>query len=55
MPVKVGDKAPDFTLTTKTSDGLKPVKLSDLFGKQNTVLLFFRWCTPVFAPRKCAT
>ena len=41
MPVKVGDKAPDFTLTTKTPEGPKPIKLSDQLGKQNTVLLFF--------------
>jgi len=37
----VGSKAPDFTLKTKTSDGLKDVKLSDSFGRKQTVLLFF--------------
>ena len=41
MASKVGDKAPDFELTTKTSDGPKKLKLSDNFGKKNTVLLFF--------------
>jgi peroxiredoxin len=41
MPIPVGSKAPDFTLKTKTSDGLKDVKLSDNFGKKQTVLLFF--------------
>jgi peroxiredoxin len=41
MPLPVGSKAPDFTLKTKTSDGLKDVKLSDNFGKKQTVLLFF--------------
>lgn len=41
MPLKVGTKAPDFTLKTKTADGLKDVKLSDNFGKKPTVLLFF--------------
>ena len=41
MPIVVGSKAPDFTLKTKTSEGLKDVKLSDNFGKKNTVLLFF--------------
>ncbi len=41
MPLAVGSKAPDFTLKTKTSEGLKDVKLSDNFGKQQTVLLFF--------------
>jgi glutaredoxin-dependent peroxiredoxin len=41
MPLKVGTKAPDFTLKSKTADGLKDVKLSDTFGKKQTVLLFF--------------
>lgn len=40
MPLAVGTKAPDFTLKTKTADGLKDVKLSDYAGKQ-VVLLFF--------------
>ena len=41
MPIATGSKAPDFTLKTKTSDGLKDVKLSDNFGQRQTVLLFF--------------
>ena len=41
MPLAVGTKAPDFTLSTKTADGPKQIKLSDNFGKKNTVLLFF--------------
>lgn len=41
MPIAVGSKAPDFTLKTKTADGLKDVKLSDNFGKKQTVVLFF--------------
>ncbi|MDP9292666.1 MAG: redoxin domain-containing protein [Verrucomicrobiota bacterium] len=41
MALTVGAKAPDFTLPTKTADGPKSVKLSDHFGKQNTLLLFF--------------
>ena len=41
MPLAVGTKAPDFTLKSKTAEGLKDVKLSDNFGKKNTVLLFF--------------
>ena len=41
MPLKIGTSAPDFTLKTKTASGLEDVKLSDNFGKQNTVLLFF--------------
>ena len=41
MPLAAGTKAPDFTLPTKTPDGPKPIKLSDNFGKKNTLLLFF--------------
>jgi peroxiredoxin len=41
MPLAVGTKAPDFTLSTKAADGPKQVKLSDNFGKKNTLLLFF--------------
>ena len=41
MPISVGTSAPDFTLKSKAADGLKDVKLSDNFGKKNTVLLFF--------------
>lgn len=41
MPLPVGAKAPDFTLKTKTADGLKDIRLSDNFGKYATVLLFF--------------
>jgi peroxiredoxin len=41
MPLAAGAKAPDFTLRTKTADGPKDVKLSDNFGKTQTVLLFF--------------
>jgi len=41
MPIAVGSKAPDFTLKTKTADGVKDIKLSDHFGQSQTVLLFF--------------
>ncbi len=41
MALNVGTKAPDFVLKTKTAEGLKDVKLSDNFGKKNTVLVFF--------------
>ena len=41
MPLKTGTSAPDFTLKTKTAKGLEDVKLSDSFGKENVVLLFF--------------
>jgi thioredoxin-dependent peroxiredoxin len=36
--LKVGDRAPDFTLPDQ--DG-KPVKLSDFLGKKNVVLAFY--------------
>lgn len=41
MALHVGSKAPDFTLKSKNSTGLADVKLSDNFGKKNTVLLFY--------------
>jgi len=41
MALKVGDKAPEFELATKTAEGPKKLRLSDNFGKKNTVLLFF--------------
>jgi glutaredoxin-dependent peroxiredoxin len=41
MAIKVGSKAPDFTLKSKTATGLADIKLSENFGKKNTVLLFF--------------
>ena len=41
MAIKAGSKAPDFTLKSKQASGLVDVKLSDNFGKKNTVLLFF--------------
>lgn len=40
MSIKVGDKAPDFTLVTLAEDGPQIVKLSDEIGKSNIVLLF---------------
>ncbi len=41
MAIPVGTKAPDFNLKSKTSTGLADVKLSNNFGKSNTVVLFF--------------
>ncbi len=41
MPISTGSKAPDFSLKSKTAAGVADVKLSDNFGKKNTVLLFF--------------
>ena len=41
MAIPVGSQAPDFTLKSKTASGLTDLKLSNNFGKKNTVLLFF--------------
>lgn len=41
MPIKVGTQAPNFHLKQKTAAGVVDVKLSDNFGKKNTVVLFF--------------
>jgi peroxiredoxin len=41
MPLSAGTKAPDFSLKTKTAEGLEDVKLSDRLGRKNVVLLFF--------------
>src|SRR5438270_7378502 len=41
MAISVGSKAPDFNLKSKKASGLVDVKLSNNFGKKNTVLLFF--------------
>lgn len=41
MPIAVGSKAPDFTLKTKTAEGLKDITLSDQLAKKQVVLLFF--------------
>jgi peroxiredoxin len=41
MAIPVGSKAPDFILKSKQASGMVDVKLSNNFGKKNTVLLFF--------------
>ena len=41
MALDTGQKAPDFTLKTKTAEGLEDVTLSANFGSRQTVLLFF--------------
>ncbi len=41
MALATGTKAPEFTLKTKTADGLQDISLSDTLGKKKTVLLFF--------------
>jgi peroxiredoxin len=40
MAISTGTKAPEFSLKTKTAEGLQDIKLSDNFGRKNTVLLF---------------
>src|SRR3954468_17178121 len=40
MPIQVGSKAPDFTLKSKSPVDAD-IKLSNNFGKKNTVPLFF--------------
>lgn len=41
MAISTGTKAPDFSLKSKQASGLVDVKLSNNFGKKNTVVLFF--------------
>jgi peroxiredoxin len=41
MALSIGSNAPDFSLCSKGLDGIKLIKLSDNFGKKNTLLLFF--------------
>ena len=50
MSLAVGTKAPDFTLSTKTADGPKQIKLSDNFRKEKYAAAFLsngvhRTCT----------
>ena len=39
--IKVGDKAPDFTLLAFDGAQVKPVSLKDYLGKKNVVLAFY--------------
>ena len=41
MKIKVGDMAPDFTLLTKDSKGLRPISLHDFRGKKSVALAFY--------------
>ena len=41
MAISVGSKAPDFSLKSKQASGIVDVKLSNNFGRKNTVVLFF--------------
>lgn len=41
MGITVGDRAPDFTLKSKSGDDMKDISLSDYEGQKNVVILFF--------------
>lgn len=41
MSLEIGSKAPNLTLKTKTASGLEDITLSNNYGKEQTVLLFF--------------
>ncbi len=56
MALSIGTKAPDFSLSFKNSEGIKLVRLSDNFGKQNSLLLFFPMAfTSVCTTELCET
>lgn len=40
MSIQVGDQAPDFNLVTLTAEGPQTMRLSDIVGSSNIVLLF---------------
>lgn len=40
MSIKIGDKAPDFSLVTLTSEGPQVVTLSEQIGTSNILILF---------------
>lgn len=55
MALSTGIQAPDFTLKTKTADGLKDITLSANFGQKQTVLLFFPFAfTSVCTDEMCS-
>lgn len=39
--LKVGDTAPDFTISAKSNTSGKEIKLSEFRGKKNVILAFF--------------
>ena len=41
MGITVGDRAPGFTLKSKSGDDMKDISLSDYEGQKNVVILFF--------------
>ena len=54
MALSVGTEAPDFTLKTKTAEGLEDVTLSANRGQHQSVLLFFPLAfTPVCMKEMC--
>lgn len=56
MALSIGTKAPDFVLSSKGSEGVRLIRLSDNFGKRNTVLLFFPMAfTSVCTTEMCQT
>ena len=54
MTLSIGVEAPDFTLKTKTPEGLEEVTLSQFKGQNSVVLLFSPFPSLEFAPRKPA-
>ena len=55
MTLEIGSVAPNFTLKTKTSDGLKDISLADYHGKSSVVLLFFPFAfTSVCVAEACS-
>jgi len=40
-PLKVGDMAPDFSVTAANASNRTAIKLSDFRGKKNVILAFF--------------
>jgi peroxiredoxin len=56
MPLKIGTSAPDFTLKTKTAQGLLKTSNSARTSASGTPCCFsFPSPSPASAPRKCAT
>ena len=54
MALAAGNAAPDFSLQTKTPDGVQTIRLSDHRGKDVVVLLFFPAVnTPVCTQEMC--
>lgn len=55
MTLQIGSQAPDFTLPTKTDNGIKEIKLSQILGESMVVLLFFPFAfTSVCTDEMCS-